>query len=150
MRSQHGRTAKPDTAMRFPRVSSLNPSIWRQRVSNCRPCSTALWISTVRVHVWYSRVLVRALDAVEYTPVFRICAVHGWILPKKNNKPGAKCERAQSGRGRRAFSSSEERALQHLSPGSPELPGCHQAVLHWQVRACLPPCAPECFIEIAA
>lgn len=32
----------------------------------------------------HSRVLVRTLDAVEHTPVLRICAVHGGVLSKKH------------------------------------------------------------------
>lgn len=45
-------------------------------------------------HTCYSRVLVRALDAVEYSPVLRVCAVHGWILPKKINQQQNMSERS--------------------------------------------------------
>lgn len=50
----------------------------------------ARWTLTTRSQGQYdnrtrhSRVLVRTLDAVEYTPVLRICAVHGGVLSKKH------------------------------------------------------------------
>lgn len=69
----------------------------------CPVCSKA------PVQRCHSRVLVCTLDAVEHLPVFRVCAVHGRVLPK--NKPAAKHQQVWPAAP---------------LPGSPGLPECLQ------------------------